>query len=51
MTPKINEKTITFDADDMQKKASLPSCFSTVLGVKTGGAVPKTPKIGSTAQR
>ena len=42
MTPKIDEKTITFDADDMQKKASLPLCFSIVLGVKTGGAVPKT---------
>ena len=37
MTPKIDERTITFDADDMQKKASLPFCFSIVPGVKTGG--------------
>jgi len=25
----------------MQKKASIPPCFSTVLGGKTGGTVPK----------
>ena len=38
---KIDEKTIDFDAEDMQKKASIPPCFSTVLGVTTGGTVPK----------
>ena len=38
---KIEEKTINFDAEDMQKKASIPLCFSTVLGGKIGGAVPK----------
>ena len=42
MTPNIDEKTLTFDAEDMQKKASIPPCFSTVLGRKTGGTVPKT---------
>ena len=38
---KIDEKTIHFDTEDMQKKASIPPCFSTVLGEKTGGTVPK----------
>ena len=38
---KIEEKTINFDAEDMQKKASIPLCFSTVLGGKIGGTVPK----------
>ena len=38
---KIEEKTINFDAEDMQKKASIPLCFSTVLGRKIGGTVPK----------
>ena len=38
---KIDEKTTHFDTEDMQKKASIPPCFSTVLGGKTGGTVPK----------
>ena len=38
---KLEEKTINFDAEDMQKKASIPLCFSTVLGGKIGGTVPK----------
>ena len=33
---KIEEKTINFDVEDMQKKASIPLCFSTVLGGKIG---------------
>ena len=33
---KIEEKTTNFDAEDMQKKASIPLCFSTVLGGKIG---------------
>ena len=41
MTPKSMKKTINFDAEDMQKKASIPPCFSTVLGGKTGRTVPK----------
>ena len=36
MTPKSKKKTINFDAEDMQKKASIPLCFSTVLGGKIG---------------
>ena len=38
---KIDEKTTNFATEDMQKKASIPPCFSTVLGGKTGGTVPK----------
>ena len=41
MTPKSMKKTTNFDAEDMQKKTSIPHCFSTVLGGKTGGTVPK----------
>ena len=33
---KIEEKTINFDAEDMQKKASIPLCFSMVLGREIG---------------
>ena len=40
MTPKIDEKNRQ-QAKDLQKKASVPLCFSIVLGVKTGGRVPK----------
>ena len=31
---KIDEKTIYFDTEDVQKKASIPPCFSTVLTPK-----------------
>ena len=41
---KIVEKTTHFDTEAMQKKASIPPCFSTVLGVKTGGTVQMTPQ-------
>ena len=34
-------KTLNFDTEDIQKKTSIPPCFSTVLGGKTGGTVPK----------
>ncbi len=42
MTPKSMEKLLNLDVEDMQKKASIPPCFSTILGVKRGGTVPKT---------
>ena len=41
---KITEKTNNFDAEDVQKKASIPPCLFTFVGDKTSGTVQNVPQ-------